>query len=348
MMLSIATGLMARGVTVDLVLVSAEGEHMSEVPDGVRLIDFGSNRTASGILKFFLYLRKERPCALLTTLPQTIVVALVGKLLVGRCLRVVVRIQNTFTEVFDNGSFKQRQTLRLMKLLLPTADRIVSISQGVAADLSQVVPAASHKISTIYSPVVWPDHAEKAAASVDHPWFDVEGDPVILSAGRLTTVKDHATLLRAFAEVVRLRPARLVILGVGPERGNLLELAESLKVSQHVDLPGFKINPFAYMARSKLFVLSSRYEGFANVLPEAMACGTPVVSTDCRSGPREILEGGKWGRLVPIGDWRTMAEAILETLDNPVPSERLIARASDFSADASIDRYLEVLTGSAG
>lgn len=347
MMLSLASGLADRGVTIDLVLVSAEGEYLAEVPDGVRLIDLGSSRTVSSVLKLLRYLRKERPCALLTTLPQTIVVALVGKLLVGRCLRVVVRIQNTFTEVFDNSSFKQRQTLRLMKLLLPAADRIVSISQGVAIDLSQVVPAASHKILTIYSPVVWPDHAEKAAAPVDHPWFDAGSDPVILSVGRLTTVKDHATLLRAFAEVLLSRSARLVILGVGPERENLVKLAKQLGISQHFDMLGFRLNPFAYMSKSKVFVLSSQYEGFANVIPEAMACGTPVVSTDCRSGPREILEGGKWGRLVPVGDWRAMSKAILETLDNPIPSDRLIARASAFSAEASIDRYMEVLTGNA-
>ena len=168
---------------------------------------------------------------------------------------------------------------------------------------------------------------------------------MVLAAGRLTSVKDHATLLRAFARVLCSRPARLLILGVGPERENLLKLADHLGLSQCVDLPGFDPNPFAYMSRSRVFVLPSRYEGFGNVLPEAMACGTPVVSTDCRSGPREILEDGKWGRLVPVGDWRAMAEAILDTLDNPIPSDQLIFRASAFSSDASIDRYLEVLTG---
>ena len=125
-----------------------------------------------------------------------------------------------------------------------------------------------------------------------------------------------------------------------------MNLATSLGISEQVDLPGFEDNPFAYMSRSAVFALSSRYEGFPNVLVQAMACGTPVVSTDCRSGPREILEDGKWGHLVPVGDWRAMAEAIIDTLDNPTPSDQLIARASDFSADASIDRYLEVLTGS--
>ena len=345
-MLGLATGFSDRGIPVDLVLVRAEGEYLSQVPERVRLIDLDSRRTAASFPKLVGYLRREQPAAMLSTLAHANVVALTAKLILGDRLRVVARMENTFTEAFDNGSFKQRQTLRLLKMLLPAADGIVGISQGVAGDLRQLLPVARHKTMAIYSPVIWPDHTEKAAAPVVHPWFDAGSAPVVLSAGRLTTVKDHATLVRAFAEVLNSRPVRLVILGVGPERENLSVLAERLNVSRHVDLPGFRINPFAYMSKSQVFVLSSRYEGFANVLPEAMASGTPVVSTDCRSGPREILENGKWGHLVPVGDWHAMAEAILDTLDNPIPSDHLISRASAFSAKASIDRYMEILTGS--
>ncbi len=343
--LDIATELVNRGVPVHLVLVRAEGHFRDLVPEGVRLIDLNSHRTAASLLKLVGYVRREQPAALLSTLAHANVIALAAKLLLRGHLRVVTRIANTYSEELETGSFKHRLALRLLKLLLPMSDGVVAVSQGVADDLREFVPAVSHKITTIYNPVVRPEIVDLAAAPVSHSWFKAECPPVILSAGRLTTVKSHATLLRAFAEVRRSRPARLVILGVGPERENLLELAESLNVSQHVDLPGFEVNPFSYMSRSKVFVLSSRYEGFPNVLAQAMACGTPVVSTDCRSGPREILEGGKWGQLVPVGDWRRMADAIIETLDNPTPSEKLVARASTFSADASIGRYLEVLTG---
>ena len=294
-MLGLATGLVDRGVPTDLVLVRAEGEYLNEVPEGVRLIDLNSHRTATSLPRLVSYLRRERPAVLLSTLAHANVVALVAKLLFEGRLRAAIRIEITLSEMFKDCGFKDRQTLRLLKFLLPLADKVAAISQGVADDLCCEVPSASHKIMTIYSPVVWPGHFTKAANPVEHPWFNAEGAPIILSAGRLTPQKDHATLLRAFAEVIRSRLARLVILGVGPERENLLELAARLKVSQHVDLPGFEINPFAYMSRSNVFVLSSRYEGFANVLPEAMASGTPVVSTDCRSGPREILEDGKWG-----------------------------------------------------
>ena len=345
-MLGLAAGIADRGMSVDLVLVKAEGEYLSEVPNTVRLIDLNSHRTAASFLKFLHYLRCEQPDVVLSALTPTNLVALIAKLLVRKKLRVIIREDSTFTEAFHNGSFKEREVLRVLRLLLPSAEKIVAVSRGVSDDLRSVVPAASHKITTIYNPVVWPDHDTKAASPVDNSWFSDLKIPIILSVGRLVPVKDHATLLRAFAKVLAWRPARLVVLGEGPERGNLTALAERLGISQHLDMPGFRINPLAYMSKARVFVLSSQYEGLGIVLIESMASGTPVVSTDCRSGPREILENGKWGHLVPVGDWHAMAEAILDTLDNPIPSDHLISRASAFSAEASIDRYMELLTGS--
>ena len=345
-MLDLATGLVDRGIRVDLVLVRAEGHFLDLVPEGVRLIDLNSHRTAASLFKLAGYLRRERPVALLSTLTQASVIALVAKLMLRGKLRVVTRIANTFSEELASGSFKHKLALQLLKRLFPVADGIVAVSQGVADDLQALVSNMSDKVMTVYNPIVHPQIAMQSQTPAEHVWFACGAAPVILSAGRLTTVKDHVTLLKAFALVSLKRRARLVILGDGSERETLLELAERLQLSEHVYLPGFKTNPFTYMSKAGVFVLSSRYEGFPNVLVQAMACGTPVVSTNCRSGPSEILEDGKWGRLVPVGDWRAMAEAILETLDNPIPSNRLIARASDFSADASIDRYLEILTGS--
>ncbi len=345
-MLGLASGLAARGVPVDLVLVRAEGEYLKEVPVGTRVIDLNSHRTAVSFLKFIRYLHREKPQVVVSALTPTNVVALVSKQLFRKSFRVVVRQDSTFSEEFDDGTAKERVLLRVLKWLMPVADDIVAVSQGVADDLRIVAPAVSSKVRTIYNPVVWSDHDEKASAAVDHPWFNDVTTPVILAVGRLVPVKDHPALLKAFAQIISSRPARLVILGEGPERRNLTELAERLGIARHIDMPGFRLNPFAFMSKASALVLSSRYEGLGIVLIEAMACGTPVVSTDCRNGPREILEDGKWGRLVPVGDWRAMAEAILDTLDNPIPSDQLISRASAFSADASLDRYLEVLTGS--
>ena len=343
--LDLATELTYRGLPVHIVLARAEGHYRKLAPAEVRVVDLNSHRTAATLPKLIGYVRRERPSVLLATLAQASVVALSAKLLLRGDLRIVTRIANTFSEELAAGDFKHRQVLRLLKALLPLADSVVAVSQGVADDLIEHHLRSSSKITTIYNPVVRSELAEQAAAAVKHSWFESEAAPVLLSVGRLSTVKDHATLLKAFSKVLGSRQARLVILGEGPERENLLNLAACLGVSHQVDLPGFKVNVFAYMSRSKVFILSSRFEGFPNVLVQAMACGTPVISTDCRSGPGEILEDGKWGRLVPVGDWRSMAEAIIETLDNPIPSDQLIFRASAFSADASIDRYLEVLTG---
>ena len=344
-MLTLATAFSDRGVHVDLVLVKAEGEYMGMVPDGVRVIDLDSRRTLTAVPKFLRYVRRERPVALLSTLLTTDLAALVAKLIHGRRLRVVLRQAISFSGALEDEEPKTRQYMRLVRLLMPSADAIVGVSEGVSSDLRVQVPRAAGKIVTIHNPVVASGMAAQAAEALEHSWFVDGGVPVVLAAGRLAPQKDYPTLLRAFAEVVRSRPARLVILGQGVERESLLELAERLGVSDRFDLPGFDVNPFRYMSRASVFVLSSRYEGFPNVLAQAMACGAPVVSTDCRSGPSEMLEGGRWGRLVPVGDWRAMARAIEETLDDPMPAEALKARASVYSVEASVERYLEVLLG---
>ena len=344
-MLDLAAGLASRGVEVDLVLMHASGEYIDMVPDDVRIIDLNSRKLVTFIADFLRYVLRERPSAILSVLLLPELTTLIAKVIYGRRLRVVIQQATMFTDAFGVETFRNRLYMRLVRILLPVADGIAAVSDGAASDLRTQVPRASRKITTVYNPVVFPNIGECAAAPLEHCWFTDDGVPVILAVGRLVPLKDHATLLRAFAEVMRSRPARLVILGQGAERQSLLDLAESLGVANRFDLPGFDINPFRYMSRAAVFVLSSRYEGFGNVLVEAMACGTPVVSTDCRSGPSEILEGGRWGRLVPVGDWRGMARAIEDTLDNPLPAEDLKARASVYSVEASVDRYLELLTG---
>jgi glycosyltransferase involved in cell wall biosynthesis len=187
---------------------------------------------------------------------------------------------------------------------------------------------------------------EQAKQPVSHPWFEQNRLPVILAVGRLTKAKDYPTLFRAFSLVRQVRPAKLLILGEGEERSNLERLAIELGIQNDVSMPGFVDNPFAFMAKASVFVLSSAWEGFGNVLVEALACGCPVVATDCRSGPREILDNGRYGRLVPVGDHEALAKAILETLDNPdFPADRQtrLQRAMEFSIDAAVDKYLKVL-----
>jgi glycosyltransferase involved in cell wall biosynthesis len=223
------------------------------------------------------------------------------------------------------------------------AGAILAVSDGVADDLAAVASLPRCTIRTIYNPVVTSDLLKQASVPMAHPWFSPGAPPVILGVGRLAAQKDFAMLIRAFARIRAGRLIRLMILGEGKKRRELEELADSLGVRQDLALPGFEENPFAYMARAAVFVLSSAYEGLPGVLIQAMACGCPVVSTDCPSGPREILEHGSYGPLVPVGDDTAMAEAIQTVLDASPSHERLRVRAAEFSMDRAVEQHLEVL-----
>ena len=197
----------------------------------------------------------------------------------------------------------------------------------------------------VYNPVVTEEMERKAREPVEHLWIGGAGPPVFLAAGRLDEQKDFPTLLAAFARLLAWRPARLIVLGKGKQKPYLLSLARRLGVAEHVDFPGFVNNPYAFMARASMFVLCSRSEALSGVLIEAMACGCPVVSTDCPHGPREILEDGKHGPLVPVGDAEALAAAMARTLDAPPRPEALRKRASFFNVEHGIDRYEELLFG---
>jgi glycosyltransferase involved in cell wall biosynthesis len=219
---------------------------------------------------------------------------------------------------------------------------VIAISKGIAEDVAAKTRLAPHRIKTIHNPVFTEDLFDKATAPLEHPWFKDGGPPVILGVGRLTARKDFPTLIRAFAEVRRQRTARLVILGEGSLRTELATLSRSLGITADVDMPGYVSNPLAWMSRATVFVLSSSCEGLPGVLIEAMATGCNVVSTDCLSGPAEILEYGKYGRLVPVGDYKALAQAILATIDSPNDPQILRSRAADFSVNKAVDDYLEL------
>ena len=234
-----------------------------------------------------------------------------------------------------------RHLAPLIRHAYPRLDAVVAVSGGVAAELCRATGLPETAVRTIYNPVVSPAVAERAAAPLDHPWFAPERTcPVLLGVGRLAGLKDFPTLLRAFARLRAQRPCRLVILGDGPHRRRLHRLARRLGVAGDVDLPGWAANPYAYDARADLFVLSSRGEGLPNALLEAMAVGCPVVSTDCPSGPHEILDGGRYAPLVPVGDPDALAAALARALDTPPDRAALQARAGAFSMDRSAEAHL--------
>jgi glycosyltransferase involved in cell wall biosynthesis len=381
-MLAIASGLAARGHAVSLLPCRHEGRLAGALPTNVRLESLEPSASWQGRLAalradpgsalalfrpFLLapkapkplpflpalarWLATTRPDALIACTPEENLVALQARRLARTSTRLVLTEHSTFSIAVRHAHTMSYRTLpALMARQYRFADAVVAVSTGVADDLSRTIGLPRHRIRVIHNPVVPPDVAERAAAAVDHPWLRPGESPMVLAVGRLAAPKDFPTLLRAFARLRRDRPVRLIILGeAGDARATakrskqLLDLARELGVPADIALPGYVDNPFAWMARASVLAVSSRWEGLCNVIAEALACGCPVVSTDCPSGPAEILEGGRWGRLVPVGDEAAMAAAIAATLDSPPDAAELRRRGAAFSVDAAVGHYERLL-----
>ncbi|HPD07177.1 MAG TPA: glycosyltransferase [Candidatus Bipolaricaulis sp.] len=344
-MVNLARGFAERGLNVDLVLAKAEGPYLSQVPSNVRVVNLGVNRTLYSLLGLVRYLKQEQPKATLSALNHANIIAIWARLLsrVKTCL--IVSEHNALSQSIENTTSVRAKLIPLLiKIFYPKADAVVAVSHGVAEDLIARTGLPSEKVKVIYNPVVAPEVFSKANEPLEHPWFQEGEPPVILGVGRLTTQKDFPTLVRAFVLVRKEHAARLMILGDGEDRPKLEALIRELGLEKDVAMPGFVDNPCKYMKRAALLVLSSRWEGFGNVLVEAMACGTPVISTDCPSGPAEILEGGKWGRLVPMGDDAALAQAVLTTLAEPRQLQAAQQRMRErFGLEAVVEQYLDVL-----
>jgi glycosyltransferase involved in cell wall biosynthesis len=313
-MLKLAIGIAEQGYPVDLVLARAEGPYrtyLAALPELVQVVDLKAPRVLLSLPALARYLRRARPDALLSTLDYANIVALWARRLARTPRKVVVNEQNTISLTSQHSpQLRQRLVPGLVRHFYPWADYIIGNSRGVANDLSQITKLPRSQIQIIYNPVVTSELWEKAKASPNHPWLEIGQPPVILAVGRLTAQKDFPTLIRAFAQIRRSQPVRLLILGEGPDRPALEALVRELDVEPDVRLLGFVENPYAFMARASLFILSSRWEGLPTVLIEALYCGVPVISTDCPSGPREILADGQYGMLVPIQDPASLAEMI--------------------------------------
>lgn len=293
------------------------------------------------------YLKQAQPAGLLSAMTQCNLVAIWAHRLAGRPGRVVVSDRNMLSSFVARHARKSRwrNLPALVARVYPGADAIVGVSEAVADDLAACTGLARELITSAPNPTV--DDALRAAAhqAADHPWFAAGEPPVVIGVGRLVDQKDPITLLQAFARVRAERPVRLMWIGEGSLRDTLSQQASELGVADDVALPGWDDNPFPAMAAADVFVLPSKFEGLPGVLIQALACGCPPVATDCPGGSAEILDGGRYGKLVPVGDVEAMAHAISQTLDNPPERAQLKARAETYSAETSARRYAELLTG---
>lgn len=341
-MLQFAGGLLQAGIEVDLVVAQARGPLLRLVPAGTRLIDLRSSRVLFALLPLIRYLRQRRPSAIYSTIMHANIIAVIAARWSGIRLPVIIRESNA-PKTARTPSLASKIVLRALPYFYPRADAIIAVSEGVKGELIDMNPSLAGRIRTCPTPVISEALLREADEHADHPWLHDAKIPYILGMGRLHPQKDFPTLLRAFAAVRRQRQVRLIILGDGAERRDLIALARALGVEEDVSFPGFKENPFPYLKRARTFVLSSRYEGMPNVLVQAMALGVPVVATDCVSGPREVTRDGQLGMLVPVGDVTQLADAIERSLERTVADDVALEIRERFGVNESVRAYLDVL-----
>jgi len=330
---------LAAGVHVQLLL--ARGgvvPYPDRFPAGVEVIDLESGGKLDTARKLARFLRQDPPDALFTTKDHAIKAAVLGRALACSSVPLYYMVNTAPSQTL------RRPVKRWMaRWFYPRADGVITVSADGRDDLLAGFSVDPARVTVIYNPVITPEFPERSRAPVDHPWLSGDGPPVLMGVGRLAHQKDFPTLLEGFARLRQQRRVRLIILGEGPLREELEERASALGISEDVDLHGAVPDALPWLARANLFVLSSRYEGLPNVLVEALAVGAPAVSTDCLSGPREILEEGRLGPLVPVGDAAALAEAMASTIDQPPPHEVLATSLERFKSGPVARRYLEFM-----
>lgn len=347
--LNLLKGLADQGIPLDLVLADAKGPLLKDIPPEVRVIDLKipvEARLKSAMRITFpliQYLQKEQPQALVSHLYTCNVVAAIARIIARSPVKLALVEHISLQEQKNQARGLQEQLLPLsMKWLYPKADAVITVSKGLAQDLETYLQLKPGFIKIIHNPVIDKSLFLKAQAPVDHPWFKQGEPPIVIGVGRLVQQKDFQTLIRAFAIVRQVQTARLIIFGEGSQKSKLIDLARELGVENDVEIHDFVHNPYAYISKASVFVLSSVLEGLPTVLIEAMAVGTPVVSTNCESGPAEILDNGKYGELVPVGDSEAIAQSILTILcgnSKQVDPTWL----NQFTLETSTQQYLALL-----
>ncbi|MBI9051226.1 MAG: glycosyltransferase [Anaerolineaceae bacterium] len=338
MVLNLIRGLQAYDCEIDLLVASSEGEWKSQVPNGINLIDLISNRVLFSIPKLMTYLRKSTPDILCSAIDHANIIAIISAMLSRTDTKIVISIQRMSNQMKKVNPNKRELIVNWLKpILYPEADQIVCVSDGVCDEMETAYRISKSKLRRIYNPILTEELLSTLSnQSQKNPR---QGGSDIVAVGRLEKVKDFPTLISAMPIVIKQQSCKLTIYGEGPERKFLINMVNQLNLNEVIKFPGFVPNIFDVFQNADLCVVSSIAEGFGNVIVEAFACGLPVVSTDCPSGPREILQDGKYGTLVPVGDEQAMAKAILSVLHQKTDRAELMKRAGDFTIEKKSAEY---------
>jgi glycosyltransferase involved in cell wall biosynthesis len=343
---NLARGFADRAIPTDIYVRRILDERRIAALNKAELCRLDESRGADSTKALAQHLDSRKPEVLLAAKEEDCRLAIEARARSGVPVSIVMVASLDYSGQLEGrgaSPWRRWRRYRQVRRLFREADRVVCVSEGVAQDMARILRRPVAELPALPNPVVTPELASLAATPVDDPWFRKGDPPVVLGAGRLSRIKNFSLLVTAFARARRERPMRLVILGDGKQRSALLRLAARLGVAGDVSLPGFRTNPYPYMRQADLFVLSSLWEGFGNVLVEALACGTPVVATDCPSGPSQILRNGKYGALVPSNDADALAAAMLATLENPTPPDLLAEAIAPYTLESSVSAYLEAI-----
>lgn len=333
-----------RDYRIDLLQVREHGPYIDPLPSHVRCIDLGSRHVNGSLPGLIRYLRREKPRSLLSDKDRANRLALAARRLAGARTKITVRIGTTVSaNLKDRALTERRLQYASIRHLYPLAHSIVVPSRGAGLDLAGIAGRPLPQLRVLPSPVVTLEFDRLCREPAGHPWLADRNRPLILAVGELCRRKDFATLIRAFHRLPAELDARLMILGEGRHRLKLERMIEKRGLQSCVVLPGFLPNPYPYMARADLFVLSSICEGSPVVLMEALAAGTPVVATDCPSGPREILRNGLLGPLVPVCDPTALALAMKRVLSSPPDRAMLQAAAESYHVEPAADGYIDAM-----
>ena len=346
-LVELANGLADMGWRIQLLVMAREGPLIDEIKENVDLIDLGCSSFSQAVFLLARYYKKHRPLVILTSVYATGLAAIAAKIVSGYKPKVVIGAHNSLQAKFERpDNIKDKYLLKLLcKLLFPWADGFVAVSKSLALELETLIQLPKYRIRTIYNPVVSQKMLARADEQLTHPWLAMPTQrdfKTLISVGRLVEQKGFDVLLDALIIVRKYSDCRLIIVGDGPLRTDLESRVNRLRLEGNVDFVGWQDNPYKFVTRSDLFVLSSRWEGLGNVLKEALACGCPVVATDCQYGPKEILDGGKYGDLVEVNNASDLASKILTTLQasvSPAKSDARKSRSLDFTVEAAVEQY---------